>query len=792
MPLLRSLLTWLRARDPGYGAARRALRAAVIMPALFALGHEVLDNAEFAVFAAFGSVGLLLLTDFRGPIRNRMQAQASLGLAGAVLVCIGTLCSQQTWLAATSMALVGFGVLFSGVVSSTLAGATTPLLLSFILPVSLSAPPSAIGDRLAGWAVAAAISVVAVGLLWPIPVADPLRASAAAACRALGRRLRAEVAYLLSDETEQHRTDYAVAAEAAEQAMSALRQGFLTTPYRPTGLTTEARTTVRLVDELTWLHIIVGAGGTGGLPPKRPAGIPANVAICGVKSAAVDVLEGAADLLERHAGDPYALRDGVQRMHDALRAMERNATGDLPVRRQAAGMSEERMREFITSLDPTFRAQELSFAASLIASNAEVTAAAERRSWLARLLGRQPTGFAGTFTVVQERASAHFNRRSVWLHNSLRGAVGLGLAVWVAKLTGVQHSFWVVLGALSILRSNALNTGQNALRGLVGTVAGFVVGAALLQLVGTDLRLLWALLPVSVLLTGIAPAAISFTAGQAAFTLTIVVLFNIIDPVGYRVGLLRIEDVAIGCAVSVVVGVLFWPRGAGAALSRALSTAYRECAAYLVDAVDFGMSRCEPCAPGTVPPAPPTAPAQRAAAASRRLDDTFRNFLAEHGAKPIPLPDVTRLVTGIAGLRLTADAVLDLWSRDDGMTPGDRSAARHEVLVSVDQISAWYRTLAASLIDGSPVPDPLRHDVVADGRIIDAVRHDLRDADGRATATAVRMIWTGGHLDASRRLQAVLTDAARSVAAVQAANPKARLLPWPPARVRREPVARTA
>ena len=59
-------------------------------------------------------------------------------------------------------------------------------------------------------------------------------------------------------------------------------------------------------------------------------------------------------------------------------------------------------------------------------------------------------------------------------------ALGLGLAVLVADLASVQHSFWVVLGALSVLRSNALNTGQNVVRGVVGTVVGFVVGAALL------------------------------------------------------------------------------------------------------------------------------------------------------------------------------------------------------------------------------------------------------------------------------------------------------------------------
>ena len=138
----------------------------------------------------------------------------------------------------------------------------------------------------------------------------------------------------------------------------------------------------------------------------------------------------------------------------------------------------------------------------------------------------------------------------------------------VANLTGVQHAFWVVLGTLSVLRSNALSTGQNALRGLLGTVAGFVVGALLVALVGTNTTVLWLLLPLAVLFAGLAPAAISFAAGQAAFTLTLLILFNILAPEGWEIGLVRIEDVAIGGAVSLAVGLLFWPRGAGAALGQ--------------------------------------------------------------------------------------------------------------------------------------------------------------------------------------------------------------------------------
>ena len=181
----------------------------------------------------------------------------------------------------------------------------------------------------------------------------------------------------------------------------------------------------------------------------------------------------------------------------------------------------------------------------------------------------------GTLSAARERITSYLEPHSVWLHNSLRGAAGLGLAVLAARLTGVQHSFWVVLGALSVLRSNALNTGQDAVRAMLGTVAGFILGAALLAGIGTNTTLLWFLLPLAVFLAGVAPAVISFAGGQAAFTLTVVILFNILQPTGWRVGLVRIEDVALGVGVSLVVGVLFWPRrgarappGAGAGVRR--------------------------------------------------------------------------------------------------------------------------------------------------------------------------------------------------------------------------------
>ena len=102
-------LRWLGQRDRDFTALRRAARAAIIMPALFALGDEVIGNSQLATFAAFGSFAMLLLVDFGGPVAERVQAVAALAVTGGVFVCVATLASQTAWLAAVAMAVVEIG-----------------------------------------------------------------------------------------------------------------------------------------------------------------------------------------------------------------------------------------------------------------------------------------------------------------------------------------------------------------------------------------------------------------------------------------------------------------------------------------------------------------------------------------------------------------------------------------------------------------------------------------------------------------------------------------------------------
>jgi hypothetical protein len=104
--------------------------------------------------------------------------------------------------------------------------------------------------------------------------------------------------------------------------------------------------------------------------------------------------------------------------------------------------------------------------------------------------------------------------------------------------------------------------------------------------------------------------------------------------------------------------------------------------------------------------------------------------------------------------------VVDLWRGDPGES-AERSAARGEIIRSLTRVRNWYDDLAASLTDGQEPRDPLAYDQAADRRPIEAVRSDLDSGESEAAATAVRIVWTGDQLDATRRMQQAIAPAAQ-------------------------------
>jgi uncharacterized membrane protein YccC len=162
---------------------------------------------------------------------------------------------------------------------------------------------------------------------------------------------------------------------------------------------------------------------------------------------------------------------------------------------------------------------------------------------------------------------------------------------------------------------------------------------------------------------------------------TVAVLFNLLLPVGWKVGELRLEDVALGCLVSVLVGAVLWPRGAAPIVGDNLADAYRAGASYLREAVAWVSGLREERPEG----------GSAAMTAGLRLDEAVRGYLSEQGTKHLPRLELWRLIGGTMRLRLTAHAVAGL---PRSCAKADRAVASMTA-ERTDALVAWYEQLAS-------------------------------------------------------------------------------------------------
>jgi hypothetical protein len=160
---------------------------------------------------------------------------------------------------------------------------------------------------------------------------------------------------------------------------------------------------------------------------------------------------------------------------------------------------------------------------------------------------------------------------SAWMRNALRTAVALGAAVVVTNFVDFPHSFWVVLATLTVLRTSALDTGLTVVAVAVGIVAGFAVSYGLAVVASGHPWVLWVALPVAIMGAVLAPVVVGVAGGQALFAVTVVALFNLVNDQGTLTAIQRIEAVALGMAVAMVVAVALWPRGPRPLLAAALA-----------------------------------------------------------------------------------------------------------------------------------------------------------------------------------------------------------------------------
>jgi uncharacterized membrane protein YccC len=302
---------------------------------------------------------------------------------------------------------------------------------------------------------------------------------------------------------------------------------------------------------------------------------------------------------------------------------------------------------------------------------------------------------------VLQAIRTHLEPPSTVLQGSLRVALGLAIAVFIAGDFGLSHAFWVVLGTIQVLRSNALGTGRTIVLAVAGNAIGVVIGGVFAVIAGNDLAVMWIAFPITVFLAAYAATTIGFMLSQAAFTINLIIVFNLISPAGWQVGLVRIEDLLVGALISLLVGLLLWPHGARRELAIALASVYRS----LVEYLGVGFDRVLGFVPSAeFEPAHLAEPIRKDVLRARdRADAAFDTFVTEKGDRSFDRETAAFLLSSANHAILAGDLLEVIAGL--GYQAGSCADGARDVHEQVRALLGGYRGLADRL-DLSPALDP--------------------------------------------------------------------------------------
>ncbi|HYR50612.1 MAG TPA: FUSC family protein [Candidatus Eisenbacteria bacterium] len=642
-------------RDPGFGALRRAARAAIVIPPVFAFADVLLGEPESLIFVMFGCFSLLVISDFGGLRRPRALAYLSATVAGAALVVLGTLASSSAWLAVATMFVVGFAISFSRVFGGYVAAANTGLLLAFVIAVTIPAPAAVIPLRVGGWAIAGMVSTLAAVAFWPRFERVTMHHKTARALLAIADVVHGLGSGAGSDNLEKLKNN-------AAEAVLAARQGFIDMARRPTATARGDRAFAELLIEIDRILEIIERPFNLERPTVRPGFSETDQLVAAVVAA----LRSSAGVLKGGAPPDVDAIEAARQGHRA--ALDRWASEQLRAGRPA--------EEVLDGLDFDDTVRVVSYVALVLGRNAVIAA------------GGRPD-LRDTAVHVVRTLRAHLESPSTVLQGALRVAIGLALAVWVARAFDLSHAFWVVLGTIQVLRSNALSTGRSVIQAVAGNAIGVLVGGLFAVIAGNHPALMWTALPIAVFFAAYAATTIGFMASQAAFTINLIIVFNLISPAGWQVGLVRLEDLLVGTLISLVVGLLLWPSGARREFGRAVASAYQVLIGYL----DKGFDRVL----GFEPPTSSTDSAQQGVVRVRdRVDAAFDTLMTDRVGGSFDRETAAFLLSTTNHMSLAGD-LLNVIAGPMGYQGGSCADGGLEVRDQAHTVLGEYRRLAERL-----------------------------------------------------------------------------------------------
>lgn len=534
----------LTVHDPGRTLLRRGLRVAVLAPAVFYLFVVVLDRPAAGLPAAFATFSILAFADFGGPLAQRFQGNLLLGLTGTVLFVIGAYAGTVPWVAATATFVVVFAISFTSILRGYFGAASTALLVPWVLAVTTHVPHHLITTKAMGWAVGALVATVGAAVLWPSHPRSRLR-QALAACLD-------EAAGLVVELADDPRGPVAQASwRRFTESIDNLHAHYNGRLVRPGVGTTRDRSLMLAYDQLHRLRTMLHAWHDAPPEPTLRAADKAltqsvaatlrESAICLRRGYGITGAEALDDARDRHERDLLAWSEGV---HDDPAVFRSQAHAAFPAR--VTSLATQLLAVYVQgALDTTDR---------IIGRRA-----ARERPTAVTFVGEVIID-PSRVTPARDLLTAQLRLDSPWLRTALRTAVALTLTVVVVEVTRAENGFWVSLGALVALKIDAAGTRSTAGSVFVGTVVGFVIASVLVFSVDLHSGIFWALLPLAAFLAAYTLGAISLSAGQASFTVFILLMFAIESP-SLKTGVIRLVDVGMGLAVSLAVSALIWPRG---------------------------------------------------------------------------------------------------------------------------------------------------------------------------------------------------------------------------------------
>jgi hypothetical protein len=148
--------------------------------------------------------------------------------------------------------------------------------------------------------------------------------------------------------------------------------------------------------------------------------------------------------------------------------------------------------------------------------------------------------------------------------------------------------------------------------------------------------------------------------------------------------------------------------------------------------------------------------------AAHRLDDAFRQFLAERGGNRLDPESVGALVAGATRVRLAGYSLLTMSPVGDAPPGWDRCASALDQ--EADALRRWYVALGDALARSASAQPPHGRDRERTSRVLRCLREAVTDGDTSRIRAAFCLALAGEHLSNLERLEGELAAAAAGLA----------------------------